>query len=296
MASPNKTPPSATVPPPLPPSRPAPAPAPPPPRGGANTTRSPRRDFQVTTGRETKAQKTVIFGPGGIGKTELCALIKQVGIEPQIIDLEDGSSFLDVRRVKNIDTWDDLRDALHAESLWDGVGAVVIDSLTKAEELAAAWTIANVKNEKGNYVSSIEGYGYGKGYGHLYDTFLNLLSDLDAHARKGRHIICVSHECTANVPNPSGEDFIRYEPRLSSPTSGKASIRLRVKEWCDHLIFIGYDKSVNEDGKAIGSGTRTIYTQEFPAWMAKSRSLSEPIPYEKGNSSLWEQIFNRKGE
>ena len=29
-------------------------------------------------------------------------------------------------------------------------------------------------------------------------------------------------------PNPAGEDWLRYEPRLQSPNSGKASIRLRV--------------------------------------------------------------------
>src|SRR5690606_3301613 len=97
-------------------------------------------------------------------------------------------------------------------------------------------------------------------------------------------------DCTANVPNPAGDDFLRYEPRLQSPTSGKASIRHRVKEWCDHLLYIGYDVFV-KDEKAQGCGTRTIYAQEMPTHWAKSRTLSDPVPYPKGDVTIWQHIF-----
>jgi len=235
--------------------------------------------------------KTVIYGPGGVGKTELCALIAECGVNPLFLDLEQGSKFHDVKRIDSIDSWDDLRSVLHDHSLFSDFDAVVVDSLTKAEELATRWTIENVKHEKGHFVDSIEGYGFGKGLTHVYETFLQLLSDLDAHHRRGRHVICVAHECTANVPNPTGEDWIRYEPRLQSPASGKASIRHRVKEWCDHLVYVGFDTAVSKDGKATGAGTRTIYPIEMPAWWAKSRCLSDPIPYEQGSAEFWKQLL-----
>lgn len=228
----------------------------------------------------------------------MASLIKQCGINPLFLDVEDGSNFLDVNRIGSAEglvTWDDLRDALHSDQLWQGYGAVVIDSLTKSEELASAWTIANVKTEKGELVQSIEGYGFGKGLTHVFETFMQLLSDLDAHIRAGRHVICIAHECTANVPNPTGEDFLRYEPRLQSPASGKNSIRLRVKEWADNLIYLGYDKSVNKDGKAIGSGSRCLYPTERPTWMAKSRTLCDEIVYEKGSAALWQQLLKPQG-
>lgn len=217
--------------------------------------------------------------------------MKQVGIRPLFLDIGSGTGFLDVDRISGIESWDELRAALHDESLWVNFDAVVIDDLTKAEELGNQWTLANVPHEKGHYVTSIEGYGFGKGLTHTYETFLQLLGDLDAHIRNKRQVVCIAHECTATVPHPGGEDFIRYEPRLQSPNSGKNSIRHRVKEWCDHMFFIGFDLIVNKDGKAQGSGTRTIYPAEMPTHWAKSRGLDSPIIYERGSAELWNQLF-----
>jgi hypothetical protein len=247
----------------------------------------------VSSGIRVKCHRTVLYGPGGIGKSELCASLKQVGVRPLVLDIGSSTGFLDVDRIgeaEGLRTWDDLRAALHDQSIWQGFGAVVIDDLTKAEELCSRWVCENVKNEKGNLVQGIEGYGFGKGFTHLYEAFLPLLADLDAHIRAGRQVVCVAHECTANVPNPSGNDWIRYEPRLQSPPSGKNSIRHRVKEWCDHMMFVGYDVAVN-DGKGIGAGTRCIYPVERPTHLAKSRSLAEPIVYEQGSAELWKQLF-----
>lgn len=267
-------------------------PKPPAPRA-TTTSSAPSRTFKVQSGKLNTPEKVVIYGPGGVGKTKLASLLESVGAKPLILDIENGSAKLNVNRVTDILTWDDLRGLLHDDSIWSGFGAVVIDSFTKAEELAIAWTVKNVPHEKGHAVKGIEDYGFGKGYVHVYETFLQLLGDLDAHARKGRHVICICHDCTANVPNPNGEDWIRYEPRLQSPASGKSSIRHRVKEWCDHLFYVGYDVIANADGKGKGSGTRTIYPAEMPTHWAKSRCLADAIPYDDGSPELWTQLLAR---
>jgi len=251
-----------------------------------------RKEFAVSRGVVKTPEKIVFYGPGGIGKTSIAASLKEAGVNPLFLDVGKGSHKLDVDRIADIDTWDDLRAAIQSESLWSGYDAVVIDDLTTCEELAIAWTLANVTNDKGHTVNSIEGYGFGKGFTHAYETFLHLFQDLDRHVREGRHVVCIAHECTATVPNPLGEDWIRYEPRLQSPNSGKASIRYRCREWCDHLIYVGYDVAVSKDGKGQGSGTRTFHPTEFPTHVAKSRSLAEPIPYEKGSTEFWNQLFN----
>jgi len=119
---------------------------------------------------------------------------------------------------------------------------------------------------------------------------LGLLGDLDNHVRAGRNIVLICHDCTATVPNPAGEDWLRYEPRLQSPASGKASIRLRVREWADHVLFLGYDINVSPDGKGRGHGTRTLYRSENPAWMAKSRTGSDPIPV-NADTNIWGEII-----
>lgn len=241
-------------------------------------------------------QRVILFGPGGIGKTTLAAgapgPVAFIDLDESLPRLQGSLAEFglieNIRPVNGVETWTDLRTALQSDG-WDDIKTIVFDTGTKAEELAIAHTLANVKTEKGSTSKSIEDYGYGKGYQHVYDTFLTLLPDLDRHSRAGRNVIIICHDCTNTVPNPSGEDWLRYEPRLQSPTSGKASIRLRVREWADHVLFMGYDVSVDKKGKGCGSGTRTIYTAELPHCMAKSRTTMETIPVD--GREIWSQIL-----
>lgn len=242
--------------------------------------------FTVRSGRVPGPQKVLPYGPAGSGKTTLASLAPK----PLLADVEHGSRELDVPRVEGIETFADLRACLQSD-VFDGYETVVIDSVTRAEEMAIAHTLATVPHEKGHKVTSIEGYGFGKGYQHVYDTFLLLLQDLDAHVRKGRNVILIAHDCVADVPNPAGEDFIRYEPHLQSPKSGKASIRNRVVQWADHVLFLGYDV-IAEDGKGKGAGTRTIWPVERPDHVAKSRILTEPVAFSSPtDGAIWGLIF-----
>ena len=247
---------------------------------------------------ENAGHRVVLYGPGGIGKTTLAA---QAPGPVAFIDLDDslprlktclGAGMDNVRPVARIETWNNLRETLQADG-WNGIATIVIDSLTKAEELAVAHTLANVPHEKKHRVQRIEDYGFGKGLQHVFDTFLPLLGDLDRHCRAGRHVVLICHDCTSTVPNPAGEDWLRYEPRLQSPNSGKASIRLRVREWADHVLFLGYDVEVDLDGKGRGSGTRTLYPAELPHCMAKSRTCGQAMVVGGGldGAGVWANII-----
>jgi hypothetical protein len=275
-----------------PPRPPSPRPAP------TQALRPASTPLGISRGLQSAAHKIVIYGSGGIGKTKLASLLPQAGIEPLFIDLEAGTKFLDVARV-NAETWDELRATLHNTAMLAPFGAVVVDSGTKAEELASAWVIANIEHEKGRAfkeIKSIEDFGFGKGLTHIYETFMFLLGDLDAIARSGKHVIIVCHDCISNVPNPQGDDFLRYEARLQSPASGKFSIRHRIKEWCDHMLFVGYDVASNKDGKAKGGGTRAIYTSERPTHLAKSRTLDEVVVYVDNDATIWTKLhLNNEG-
>lgn len=242
-----------------------------------------------------KGHRVVLYGTGGIGKTSLACFI---GGRSAIVDADESLSVLkgqleavgaSVPVPVEADNFATLLSALRSSG-WDGIDNIILDTATKIEEWCVAWTLKNVKHEKPNVkIESVEDYGYGKGYQHVYDSFLPLLAALDVHVRQGRNVILIAHECTSNVPNPKGEDWIRYEPRLQSPSSGKASIRHRIKEWADHVLFLGYDVE-SKDGVGQGHGTRSLYSSELPFCMAKSRTTSARIDIEHGKSP-WAEII-----
>ena len=263
------------------------------PAGPAKRSTGQPKTFGVSSGLVQTGQRIGIYGPGGIGKTTLAASLGAGSIKPVFIDFDKGSRNLDVSRVDGIDTWKDMTDALVQPSIWEPYGAIVLDSVTRGEGFGVVETLASVKTEKGGTAKRIEQYGYGKGYQYLYETFIELFDLLDLHTAAGRHVVLIAHECTTTVPNPNGEDFLQYQPRLQSPSSGKASIRHHMKEWLDHLFFIGYDVATDE-GKGKGSGTRTIYPTERPTHWAKSRSLRKEIVFKEGSIELWKQLFGKK--
>ena len=232
--------------------------------------------------------RVVLYGTGGAGKTTLaCSLPGRTAF----IDLDESLGKLagvraklksgdvvavDVRGEDGEPTWERLRDALNAPG-WDGIDNVVIDSFTAAEELAKAFVLRTVPVGKGMMAKSIEDYGYGKGYVHLFDAVTAALPLFERHIRAGRNVVLICHECIQTCPNPAGDDFIRYEPRLQSPSGGKASIRYRVKEWADHVLFLRLDCEVTEDGKAKGGYFRTVYPADLQWGMAKSRTLTAEV-------------------
>jgi len=263
---------------------------PPPPTGASKA--------HVTFGTipDAAGHRVVIYGSGGIGKTTLAA---QMPAPVAFIDLDVSLPILSARLkaqgfagnvcpVDGVTDWATLLAALNADG-WDAVRTIVVDTATRAEKLCEDWIIANVPNDKGAKVANIEGYGFGKGYVIKERTFAALLGALDRHAKAGRNVVLICHDCVANVPNPGGEDWLRSEPRLQNPKGGAASIRAAVKEWCDHMLFIGYDVAA-KDGKGKGAGTRTMYTAERPHCMAKSRTTTDAFALADGAFD-WGQIL-----
>ena len=262
-------------------------PPPPPPPGSAPAPSMAikAKEFQVSSGVVSGAEKIVIYGPGGIGKSCLAAMLPT----PLFIDVHDGTRKLPVHRVTP-STWEDFRSSL-AWAVTQSYKSVVVDTGTDAQELCAQWVIENMVTDSGKKSRTLEGFGWGKGYQYMAEEFMKTLGDLDRLHRAGKHVVLTTHDVTSPVPNPLGEDFIRYEPHLfSGDKKGRGSIRARVFQWADHVLFIAYDV-LAQKGKATGSGTRTIYTAELPTHMAKSRSLPPtPIIYTQNDPTIWRNL------
>jgi hypothetical protein len=206
---------------PKPSGKPMPGPSRPPTPGGFTPDAPAKQPSKLAVSHgamQGTGHKVCLYGPGGVGKTSLASNLKSIGMKVLFVDAEDSSKFLDVDRVTPAD-WNDVRQLLQTRELLAPYDVIVVESFTKLEDWANRWVCANVAHEKGKSVviNSIEDYGWGKGYVHIYEAFLGLMVDLDAIARTGKHVVITAHVCTESVPNPEGENWLQYQPRLQSP-------------------------------------------------------------------------------
>lgn len=252
--------------------------------------------FKLIAPNNKSGHRVCLYGTGGIGKSTLacCAPgpVAFIDNEESIGKLERQllANGIDIPQLCPVGGFTEMRAALQS-SVFDKSKTIVLDSATKTEDWNMANVLKFVKTDKGHVAHKIEDYGFGKGYQHMYESWLCLLGDFDRHVRAGRNIILIAHECVTEVPNPEGQDWKRYEPRLQSPSSGKGSIRHRTKEWSDHTLFFGYDVVVDEDGKGKGRGSRALYTAETPFCMAKSRTSGGETFAVNEIGFDWSQIF-----
>tara|TARA_R110000851_G_scaffold120002_1_gene248056 strand:- start:703 stop:1455 length:753 start_codon:yes stop_codon:yes gene_type:complete len=245
--------------------------------------------LNLTEGTIAGGDRIVVYGTGGIGKSTVAAWLPA----PIFLDLERSTKKLQVKR-DIVSGWTELRSKIagFAANPPSGVRSLVIDSASVAEEFAKEHVVATRRTEKGKSVDSIEGFGFGKGWQFVYDEFVALLSDLDKVADLGFNVCLVAHDVSVVVPNPYGVDWLRWQPKLhSGDKRGEKDIASLVKNWCEHLLFIGYDVQVDEDGKGVGAGTRHIYSQELPTHVAKSRTAQFMLPFTtQAPGDVWQSL------
>lgn len=247
------------------------------------------RALELSSGCVEGLDRTVIYGTGGIGKSTLAAYLPA----PLFIDVEAGTRRINITR-EVARTWEDLRSTLAAIEADPpkGIKTIVVDTISRAQDLAQNYVVENYTTEKGQAVESIEGFPYGKGWQYIAEEMLLLLADLDRIAdHKGLSVCLIAHEVATNVPNAAGEDFLRFEPNLYlGDKRGHGNIREYVKTWADHVLYVCYDIHV-QDGKALGSGTRTVFTAELPTHIAKSRTNPGSFDFELSNpAEIWASL------
>jgi hypothetical protein len=229
--------------------------------------------MQIRKGIVYKAQKCVIYGPEGIGKSTFASNFP----EPLFIDTEGSTNLLDVARTPKPSSWTMLLQMVNEVKNTPGIcQTLVIDTIDWAEQLCLSHVCAMYDK------TGIEDFGYGKGYVFVKEEFgrlLNLLSDVvDA----GINIVLTAH-CEIRkfeMPDECGS-FDRYELKLGKKTG--AQVAALVKEWADMILFANYKQivvEVNKKRKAQG-GSRVIYTQHHPCWDAKNRhEFKEELPFD----------------
>ena len=106
--------------------------------------------LKISNGRIARAQKVVLYGSEGIGKSTLAAQFPN----PLFIDTEGGTAHMDVRRIDRPGTWTELLEDLNEVAVAPGLcGTLIIDTADWAEQLAIGHVCAKYKK------SGIEDFG-----------------------------------------------------------------------------------------------------------------------------------------
>ena len=236
-----------------------------------------------------------------MGKSTLAAMAPK----PVFIPLDDGTADLqdpftgkDIPQIEDCHTFEDTRSALHQYDLFDDFETIIIDTATKLQDLSHEYMFKTIPHEKGHTCTSIEGYGYGKGYSHLYDVMKLVLQDADELVRRGKNVIFICQLATRAVPNAEGEDYLCNTVRLYPGSKNLPPVSDLYIEWCDHLFFINHANKAVSNRKVTGDVTRAVFTSDELHFKAKSRILKggahvPPVVSFSSidDDSLWYYVF-----
>lgn len=252
-------------------------------------------------------EKIILYGMSGIGKSSLAAGAP----DAVFIDLDHGIKNIThpvtgepLSVIEGVETFEDTRSALQQPGLFRNAGfkTVVIDNITKVEELSDAYLFANYKKD-GKAVNSIEEYGWGKGYRHSLEVMRLFLQDCDRLAAAGLNVVLLAQESAAVMSNAGGLDWLEAGPKVFH--NKQTSTRLEVQEWAGHVLRIGYQETnvagaVNATkGKIVSASTgRVIFAEPQRHFFAKSRVLANGaklppvVSYDSPQDmSLWTFMF-----
>ncbi len=234
--------------------------------------------FNITSGPTATAQKVVLYGVEGIGKSTFASQFPN----PVFIDTEGSTSNMNVQRLDNPNSWQMLLDEVNYVKQSRICSTLIIDSADWAERICkehlavlGKWTDSN--NDYGAKYVALE-----KEFGLL----INKLSDL---VELGINVVLTAHAKLKKKEEPDQMGaFDRYQLKMEDKTGAI------VKEWADMVLFANYEMTVLTDektkSKKATGGHRVMYATHYPGWDAKNRhGLTDKLPFDYASIA---HIFN----
>ena len=242
---------------------------------------------QVKAGRLDEPVRIFLHAEEGLGKTTFAANSDR----PILFDIEGGSGNLDVPRYPFVlDDTGRLVEGGHVprgyQDVLNGIETLrteeheyktlVLDTVDALEGIL--WDYVCEKgSRRDNRITSIEGFGYGKGFQFALDEWRLLTQKLDK-LRKERTmtILLLGHTTVETYRNPRGDDYDRFRVRLHKKAAG------HLKDWCDILAFAAMEETTEKEkgsskAKGFMTGMRLVHLERDAAYEAKSRI---PMPAE----------------
>lgn len=231
--------------------------------------------MEIIKGKLESAQKIVVYGPEGIGKSTFAAQFPNA----LFIDTEGSTKHLDVARTPKPSSWTMLLEQVqYVKQNPCSFQTLVIDTADWAEQLCITSVCAKYQKP------GIEDFGYGKGYIYLTEEFGRLLNKLEELVEMGINVVITAHAKMRKFEQPDEMGaYDRWELKLQKQTGPL------LKEWADMVLFANYKTTVvNVDGQGANKGKnkaqggkRVMYTTHHPCWDAKNRhNLPLELPFD----------------
>ena len=263
---------------------------------------------KVNKGKLAVAYRYVVYGPEGVGKSSLAADAPA----PIFFDVDDGSANLEVTRYS---FHDGQGEGGHVPRSYAAVleaiedltvneheyKTLVLDTADRLEALLWKHIIAresgkvSALNKNGKQFSSIQDFGYGKGFDLAVEEWRDLARRLDVlRLRRGMTIVVLAHAQIRTFKNPEGEDYDRYSLRINEKAGGF------LREWADTTGFACFEEGagkLSEDSKAKGfsTGKRFLKLLRTATYDAKTR-LALPDQVELDPAHPWAPLAQAVAE
>lgn len=236
------------------------------------------KNMKIITGKIAKAQKIIIYGEAGAGKTTLASQFPNV----LLVDAEHSSEHIDVPRVL-VDDWDGLLATL-AECANCEFGTIALDTLDVAESFCATKYAIKILAPK----------DFGRSFVQIEEIFKEqIMPRLDAIIASGKNVVLLAHNELKKVELPDQDgQFDRHELRLTK------RVKALFEGWCDSLLFI-YRKTFVEETdsgkmKARGGKKRWIESNSNTFCVAKTRWSGLDDNFEAGIAKILPFLPNAK--
>lgn len=249
------------------------------------------RKYIISSGKENKAIKLLLYGTPGVGKSKFASQID----DSLCIDTEGSTGELDVKRLPKPSSWSMLLDEIDYVADEKPCSTLVVDTIDWAEKLCIDEVLMS-HDWKG-----VEDAGWGSGYKYIHEEFSKIFTHLDKVINRGINVILLAHSMVNKFEMPDDQgSYDRYTLKLmKTPKCDNPSL---IIEWADMVLFANFRTVIVKDektkkNKGLNGQQRIIYTQRTAAWDAKNRyDLPFEIPFEFPFDWKYLPMFGRKAE
>lgn len=216
--------------------------------------------FEVEQGVKKRAFIGIIYGPPGVGKSHLAS---QCG-KTLFADLEDGTAFLDINRVKIPDYQKTLEFMGWAatQPQWE---TIVVDGLTQIEKFATE----ELLTERG--WETVSDGNFGEGFSALREKMKRIVDGARYIRENGKNVIIIAHSKVKPVDDPTQDAYDRVEFECGKDVINFITGNV---DFCAYFrpLLRSVKASKNAiKGKAVGSGAKELIFEDAGAVLSKNR-------------------------